>query len=503
MADLYPLRVPPGVFRNGTEYQTKGRWWDCNLIRFYEGIIQPIGGWTPLLVNSPANTPFVVEGVPRSIAAWQKTGGRPYFAVGSAEKVYAYSIGVAEDITPAGFTPGRENTVPASGQGAYGKGLYGALRYGRGVESQGQYDELDLWQFATFGSFLLGLFVPSVGRLHYWTGQSGTKLIPIPEAPINCRSVVVTPERFILLLGADDDPRKVSWPDQESLNIWTPTDLNQAGSYVLEGKGRLMAGMAGRTETLIWTDDALFIARYIGQPYIYSFEKRQEGCGLIAPNAKGETEKGTVWMGARAFYIYDGFVRELPSEVADYVFSDFNFTQRLKVTCDTNSNFGEATWRYCSAGSDEIDRYVTWNARQNLWYFGSLARSCGVDFSTALGSPVLFDPAGNAYLHETGTDRDGLLPFIECGPVEVGDGTRILRMTKMIPDDKTLGDTAVTIFGREYPTAAERTFGPYTSANPTSVRVAARQVRVRISQATADDWRVGVLRFEGVPGERR
>lgn len=42
---LFPLTFPPGLYRNGTEYQSKGRWYDANLIRFYEGTIRPIGGW--------------------------------------------------------------------------------------------------------------------------------------------------------------------------------------------------------------------------------------------------------------------------------------------------------------------------------------------------------------------------------------------------------------------------------------------------------------------------
>ena len=40
-----PLKLPPGVFRNGTEYQAAGRWYDANLVRWYEGTLRPINGW--------------------------------------------------------------------------------------------------------------------------------------------------------------------------------------------------------------------------------------------------------------------------------------------------------------------------------------------------------------------------------------------------------------------------------------------------------------------------
>src|SRR5439155_24519342 len=41
-----PLKIAPGVFKNGTRYQAKGRWYDANCLRWYEGIMGPIGGWT-------------------------------------------------------------------------------------------------------------------------------------------------------------------------------------------------------------------------------------------------------------------------------------------------------------------------------------------------------------------------------------------------------------------------------------------------------------------------
>ena len=36
---------PPGMFRNGTRYQSAGRWYDGNLVRWHEGAMRPVGGW--------------------------------------------------------------------------------------------------------------------------------------------------------------------------------------------------------------------------------------------------------------------------------------------------------------------------------------------------------------------------------------------------------------------------------------------------------------------------
>ena len=45
---MYTLSLPPGVSRNGTDYQNKGRWYSTQLVRFLEGMILPVGGWVAL-----------------------------------------------------------------------------------------------------------------------------------------------------------------------------------------------------------------------------------------------------------------------------------------------------------------------------------------------------------------------------------------------------------------------------------------------------------------------
>ena len=53
---LLPIKLPPGFFRNATQYQAKNRWFDGNLVRFSEGRLRPIGGWQRL-----ADSPQIVK----------------------------------------------------------------------------------------------------------------------------------------------------------------------------------------------------------------------------------------------------------------------------------------------------------------------------------------------------------------------------------------------------------------------------------------------------------
>ena len=53
--------------------------------------------------------------------------------------------------------------------------------------------------------------------------KKNTVIAPIANAPINNKGMVVTEERFIFLLGAGGDPRKVQWCDKENNTVWTPS----------------------------------------------------------------------------------------------------------------------------------------------------------------------------------------------------------------------------------------------------------------------------------------
>ena len=60
---LVKLEIPPGVFRNGTEYQVSGRWYDSNLVRWIDGLMMPVGGWERLTpaVFMPCDFPVEIQ----------------------------------------------------------------------------------------------------------------------------------------------------------------------------------------------------------------------------------------------------------------------------------------------------------------------------------------------------------------------------------------------------------------------------------------------------------
>jgi hypothetical protein len=110
---------------------------------------------------------------------------------------------------------------------------------------------------------------------------------------------------------------------------------------------------------------------------------------------------------------------------------------------------------------------------------------------------------GYIYEHEVGFAYDGASLFAESGPVQIGNGDNIMSVRQVVPDESNLGDAVVSFTSRLYPTGAQSSFGPYSAANPTSVRFSGRQVNMKVTGDTLADWRVGVMRLDAVPMGKR
>ena len=294
----------------------------------------------------------------------------------------------------------------------------------------------------------------------------------------------------------------MQWCDQENNTQWTPAGDNLAGDYDLATPGSLIAGKRVKGVNLLFTDVDVHTAQYVGAPFVYGFEKAGSGCGLISAQSVAAIDTAAIWMSNSGFWIYDGYVKPLPSDVSDYIFDNINFAQASKIYAVHVSKYGEIWWYYPSAASNENDSYVTFNYRENHWNIGTLARNAGVD-SGVYTYPLMVSSDGYIYEHEVGYNYDGSSLYAESGPVQLGNGDNIMSVRQVVPDEQTLGEAVVSFKTRNYPTGDQSTFGPYTAANPTDVRFAARQVNVKVTGAVLADWRIGVMRLEAIPSGKR
>lgn len=490
---LVPLQLPPGVHRNGTDMQSAGRWRDASLVRWIEGTMRPVGGFESRVDAATTNPP-------RAALAWSDLSGDSRIAIGTSDKLYSIAAsGTITDITPSGLTTGNADAVVNTG---YGGGFYGLGYYGTERPDTGNYSEATTWALDNWGEELLACSVAD-GVIYQWDLNVANDGVAVSNAPVDNKSMMVTDERFVFALGAGGNPRAVAWCDREDNTTWTPATTNEAGDIELQTSGQIMCGVRARGQALILTDMDAHTATYQGPPFVYGFERVGTSCGVVSRKAVTVVDEGAFWFGTRGFFVYSGgAVQPLNCEVSDYIFRDINRAQQSKVFAVSNSQFGEIWWFYPSSASLENDRYVMFNYREGHWAIGELGRTCGVDRGV-FRRPVWFDASGEGFNHEIGYNHGGASVFAESGPISIGVGDQVAVATMLIPDELTQGDTAATFKTRFHPNDTEREYGPYTMANPTSVRFTGRQLRIKVTGEEFSDWRVGVPRLEVTAGGRR
>lgn len=344
--------------------------------------------------------------------------------------------------------------------------------------------------------------------------------------------------RQIVCFGSN--PYDVTQPQDKMIVRWSdsndPTNWDIADTTKTSGEQRLSSGsyivtaIQNREEILIWTDTSLYSMQYVGPPSGYGFNLVGTNFDIIGPNAKIVTGSIAYWMGSNNFYTYDGKVQPMPCTVRDYVFLDLSVDDGDKVYCSADSGNNEIIWFYPSKsqggspGSREVDKYVVYNYIENVWYYGSLARTAWIDRSgTKL--PEAVSPDGYLYQHESGFDDGSTTPsspinaYIQSSPIEIEDGNNFLFINRVIPDltfrDSTSNDgvqpiVKFTIKPQDYPGAAigsgdERNVQRNSAATLTVnrftdqvfTRLRARSVALRIeSDTNGVSWRLGTPRLD-------
>ncbi len=495
---LVQIELPPGISRNGTRYQTPGRYYDCNLVRWYNGVPQPIGGWGRVSASAFASKC-------RSLLPWRSNGGGKWLALGFSSGLFI-SKGNATffDVTPAGFTPGSDDPVEAIGYGAglYGEGLYGTPR------PAGVFLPLSVWHLDTWGENLVGC-MRGDGKIYEWALDTGADAVAITNAPVGCAGVVVSDQRHMIALAPGGNVRKVQWSHKEQNTVWTPADTNEAGSYELQTTGVIQRGVRVRGEVLVLTSNDTHVLKYIGYPFIFSKDRVGTDCGVVGPNAVVAVESFAAWMGDNGFWGYEGSgVKPLTCDVADYVFGDFNRQMREKVVAGHNGQYGEIWWFYPSASSTENDRYVIYNYRDKHWAIGALPRTAWCD-QGVFSTPFAVGVDNHLYAHEdgyldNGASRVGSI-YLESGALEHQAGDVVFSVTQIIPDEKNRGDMTVEFRSRFTPNGDEYLHGPYyvRADGYTDARFSGRQIVMRLEPVVDGPWRFGKFRLDGTIGGRR
>ena len=350
-------------------------------------------------------------------------------------------------------------TTPATGWGA---GPYGDGVWGTGVTGS---DAMRRWNQTNFGEDLV--FGIPRSDIYYWDQSTGTASRGVLLSSLSGASDVPTTHlhllvsdvsRFLFAFGCNElgttglDSLLIRWSDQESAVNWTPAATNQAGGLRVSRGSTIMAVKQARQEILVWTDTTLYSLQYVGAPIVWSASVVGENISVVNDRAVAYASGVAYWMGSGVFYAYDGKVTPIVCDLKRYVFNDINESQYEQVFAGTNEQFHEIWWFYCSDESTTVDRYVIYNYRDKIWYYGTMARTAWRDNAWS-GQPLAATYSNNLVVHEVGLD-DGesssvapIESYITSSQFDIEDGHHFAFVWRVVPDVTFDGSTAATPSG--------------------------------------------------------
>jgi len=467
---------------------------------------------------------------------------------------------VADSITAGGtdivinieLLPGNAYAVPGYG---WGTGAWGGdFGWGLGSLVPISLAQRDWW-FDTFDNDLVMNIRKNIteqGPIYYWErGSNQTNPLPAlqtraallssfpgaSDVPDEAMQVLVSQnDKHLIALGATPfgggnfDPMLIRWADQDNPFNWTPTPTNSAGFIRVSRGSRIVRGLPTRQEVLIWTESHLYSLQFLGTTDVFGLQELADNISIIGPRACISADNVTYWMGKDKFFAYTGRVETLPCTILNYVFRDINFNQSDQVVTGTNEEWHEIWWFYVSGNSNWVNRYVVYNYRERVWYFGELGRTAWLDsplrqFPQAVFTDITSengDGPGYLYNHEDGTDADGLpLPaYIQSSDMDIADGDQLMLSRRIIPDIEFSGSTSNTpevkmeIRPRNFPGSSyqndandsQRVISTSVTnfTDQVFIRARARQMALKVmSENLGVQWQLGSPRVDVRPDGKR
>jgi hypothetical protein len=327
------------------------------------------------------------------------------------------------------------------------------------------------------------------------------------DVPVQQNYLLVSDiNRFVFAFGCTDyasttlDPMLIRWCDQEDPYNWTPASTNQAGFLRLSRGSEIITATQSRQEVLVWTDAALYSLQYVGAPIVWSAQIVGENISIVGQNAVAYANGVSYWMGKDKFYKYDGRTQALRCDLRRYIFDDLNTAQYEQVCAGTNEGFNEIWWFYCSANSVLVDKYVVYNYMEDVWYYGTMARTAWLD-SGLRNYPIAATYSYNIVTHEDGTDDNegsNTLPitaYVTSAEFDLDDGHNFMFVWRVLPDITFQNSTATA------PTATVYLLPLKNSGSGYNVNPATNANHSVANQSFSNVTRTAVLPVEQFTGQ--
>lgn len=348
------------------------------------------------------------------------------------------------------------------------------------------------------------------------------------------------------------------WGVTSQVLCWETDNDTTAGGVALTSGSYIVGGLKAKAFTIVFTDTSLYRLR--PDPISgYSVELVSDDISIASSLSSIFCDNGYIyWMGKNNFYQYDGAAKVIECPVRDYVFNELDKTQIGKSFAGENSAFSEVTWFYVSNDVlntyREVDKYVTYNYEQDVWYFGSFAdyaisnyEGTGIDIPAENNRTAWVDSGLNQnpvaayqyskdadpvdyssiksslFSHEDGYNNvsGGIQSILESTFFEISDGNDVTFVSRAVPDIKFVGSAPtedsnavnVTVYGQDFPMSTSPTsttgrssssFKVKSSSSMSNIRLRARELKMVFETNSPNyGWRVGQMRLDIRPDGSR
>jgi hypothetical protein len=365
-----PLQLPPGIVRGANPDDAPGRWFDGSLIRWREGVMEPVGGWSRI-TSAPLGS------LCRRIHQWRANNGLALTLLGSDEHLYADNSGTFVDVAPSDYVD-LNSAGAEAGYGAvtYGTGTYGTARTGSTTLTPNR----PAWTFSNWGEDVISV-ASTDGRLFYYDATNvstdvttigvyeistisrtsdvttivtatphnmangetvavsdvtdtsfnttGATITVIDDTtftypnigsdgsstggkvrdttvPTNNRAVIVTPERHVVCLQPGGNPRRIAWSSREDFTDWDFTSTTNTAGFIEVQSETQLFALEAVREGTLIWSES---RAYLMRYIGQPFIYGVDELGstrLYAPNAFAQFDGRCVWMDSSGFMLYEG-----------------------------------------------------------------------------------------------------------------------------------------------------------------------------------------------------
>lgn len=464
---IFPITTQPGIKRDGSQfsgnYYTDGQW--C---RFQRGLPRKMGGYQQMTGN--------LTRIPYGIYVTPKTPNFQAYIGDSNTLQYlpfnenGMAIGPLVDRTPAtlGVNP------------------------------------FNIWQFDQMfvrGNNDTNIIAHAAPNLSSISNTTETPVfygklsddLPFIPTPFNVSGGISVFHPYLFMFG--------NFGEVIISNINDPTtefDRARISSQKIVA-GLPVRGGNSSPSGLLWTLDSLVRATYLPNLDEFRFDTVSNQSSCLSSRSMVEYDGIFFWAGVDRFLMYTGIVREVPNQMnLDYFYKNLNYAQRQKVWATKVPEYGEIWWFYPTIGSNECNKAVIFNVRENTWYDTDISRSSGY-FEQVFANPIWASNTLDAgfysvWEHEVQNSYDknvgGVLTSIPshfetsnvalpaAGPTAQWTGIdHLVDLERVEPDFwQQNGNLSLTVRGRAYANSPVVDSAPYIFDN-TTLKIDMREQR--------------------------